>query len=77
MTRTLNSGGQLTLMMRAGTGYTAGQNLSALRNKAAQLGDVLIVDGINLINAEAANLLASFAATTGYPAPAVRFFQPW
>ena len=62
MTGALDCHSQLTLMARASAGYSAGQNLCSLRDKTAQFCDILIIDGFDLIYAEAANLLAAFAS---------------
>jgi hypothetical protein len=48
----LNRDGQLALMVRAGSGYAARQNLGALRKKPAELGNILIINRLNLIDAE-------------------------
>ena len=53
MTGTLDSDGQLTLMLGAGAGGTAGQDLAALGQIATQLGGILKIDVINLVYAEA------------------------
>jgi len=58
---TLDSGGQLSLMICAGAGNSAGQDLGTLRNVSAESGDILVVDDFNLIDAEVANLFASLA----------------
>jgi hypothetical protein len=63
MTRTLNRDSQLTLMMCAGSGNTAGKNLSALGNVTAQFCNILVVNGLDFVNAEAADLSAAFAST--------------
>ena len=62
MTGTLNSDSQLALVARAGAGHTAGQNLSQLGNETAKLCDVLVIDGLDLINAENANIFAAFTS---------------
>ena len=66
MARTLDGDGQLTLMESAGTGNAAGNDLRALGNVLAQAGDVFIVNVVDTVHAEAANLLAAStgAATT-------------
>ena len=56
MTGALNRNRQLTLMARASAGYSAGQNLCSLRDKTAQFCDILVINGLDLIYAEAANL---------------------
>jgi hypothetical protein len=62
MTRTLDSDGQLTLMMCASTGYSAGENLRSLRNKAAKLGNIFIIDCVDLINTKTANLFTGLTS---------------
>lgn len=62
MSCTLDGGGQLTLMPGAGAGNTAGNNLSAVGKISAQAEGILIIDILNLINAESANFLSAFAA---------------
>ena len=54
----LDGDGQLTLMSSAGAGGTAGQDLAALGQIAAQFGRILVIDMLDLIHAEAAYLLA-------------------
>ena len=54
----LDGDGQLTLMGSAGTGGTAGQDLAALGQVTAELSGILVVDVLDLIDAEAAYLLA-------------------
>ena len=62
---TLDGGGQLSLMLGAGAGHTAGHNLAALGYKAAKLCSVLVVYALNLIGTELANLSAGLAAGSG------------
>ena len=62
MTGTLDRGGQLTLMLRAGAGGTAGQDLAALGHEPTKLCSVFVVDIIDLVDAEAANLFALTAS---------------
>ena len=62
MTRTLDRSGQLTLMSRAGTGNTAGQDLASLGHVTAETRDILVVDMLYFIYAEAANFLARLSA---------------
>ena len=59
VTRTLDSDGQLALVLRAGAGYTAGDDFRTLRNIFAQFHNILIIDVLNAVNAKAANLLAA------------------
>ena len=63
VTGPLDGDRQFTLMSRTGAGNTAGQNLRALRNEAAQTVDVFVVDILNPVDAEAANLFAALAPT--------------
>ena len=65
LTGTLDGLGQLALMHSTGTGGTAGQDLGALADEAAQLGGILIIDMLALIHAELANLTALTAVATG------------
>ena len=61
---------QLALMHGAGAGGSAGQNLGALGYKAAQLGGILVVDGLALLSAELADLAALAAGRargSGFP----------
>ena len=58
LTGALDGLGQLALMHGAGTGGAARQDLGALGDEAAQLGGVLIVDILALVNAELAHLFA-------------------
>ena len=59
MTGALDGDGQLALMCGAGAGDAAGQNLSALGHIAAEPCDILVVDVLDLIDAETANLAAA------------------
>src|SRR5699024_6764684 len=52
---------QRTLRERAGAGHAAGDDLRALADILAQTGNILVIDMIDTINAEAANLLAAAA----------------
>ena len=65
MTGALDGDGQLTLMLGAGTGHTAGQDLAALGNVTAKLGDVLVVDVLDLLGAEGADLAALAGTGSG------------
>ena len=74
MTSTLDGDGQCALMISAGAGHTAGNDLCTLRDVLTQTGYVLVIDGVDAIDTEAANLLA--AATHGAcGAESLRFFQ--
>ena len=59
MTRSLDSGRQLSLMICAGTGHTAGKDLSSLRHALSQLSDILEINFIDSVNTECTNLLAA------------------
>ena len=50
-------------MLCTGAGHAAGQNLAALAGETAKPGDILIIDVLNLFNAELANLPTRLAAT--------------
>ena len=58
VTGTLNCERQLTLMLGAGTGRAAGQNLAALGHVAAELSSIFVVDKSASIGTELANLSA-------------------
>lgn len=62
MSCTLDRNGQLTLMAGAGAGYTAGDDLSAVREISSQAGDVLIINIMDFIYAEGTNFLSAFSA---------------
>ena len=61
VTSTLDGHGQGALMESAGAGHTAGDDLCTLRNVLTQTGHVLVIDGVDAIDTEAANLLAAAA----------------
>ena len=64
MASALDSDGQLTLMLGAGAGYTAGNDLSSLREDlAAVFADGLVVDGLDFINTESTDFSAGLSAT--------------
>ena len=46
-------------------GYTSGENLCSLRGELSKLSDILVIDSLNLILAEDANLLSSVHRTEG------------
>ena len=58
LTGTLDSGGQVTLVSCAGTGGTAGQDLSTLGQVTTELCSVLVIDSGHLGNSESTDLLA-------------------
>ena len=49
---------QLSLMSSANARHSAGQNFRALRQEAAQLRSILVINMLNLIHAEGANFSA-------------------
>ena len=55
---TLDSGVELTLMLSTSAGNAAGKNLSALADELSQLAGFLIIDVIDLVCAEYANLFS-------------------
>ena len=65
VTSALDSGRQGTLMLSAGAGHTAGKDLGALGDELAELCNVLVVDGFNLVCTEKANLLTLVVRTEG------------
>jgi len=68
VTGAFDRNGQLTLVMCAGAGYSAGQNLGSLRNKAAKLCNILVINCVDSVNTESADLFAGFAsARTAVP----------
>ena len=60
----LYSNGQLALMKSAGAGDSSGKDLGTLAYALLKSGNVLIVDMIDLIGAELADLSVSFVALT-------------
>ena len=62
MTSPLDSGCQLALMSGAGAGHTARKDLGAVGNKFAKPRHILVVNRLNLIHAEGANLPTALAA---------------
>ena len=60
----LDSDLNLSLVLSAGTGHTAGQDLAALADELAELVGILVVDEVDLVCAENADLL-SLAAHEG------------
>ena len=63
MTSTLDSNGQLTLMMCTSSRNSSGEDLASFRNKTAKLGNILVIDVIRFVNAEAAYFSAALATT--------------
>ena len=62
MSCALDRNSQLALMTGAGAGYTAGDNLSAVREISSQAGDVLVINLMNFIYAEGTDFLSAFSA---------------
>ena len=61
MTRSLDSGRQLSLMICAGTGNTAGENFSSLGHALAELCDILVINFLSSVNTEHTNLLTTLS----------------
>src|SRR5688572_16578258 len=59
LTRALDGGLQLALVHRAGSGDAARQDLAALRNERTDQLHVLVVDVVDLVRAELADLAAT------------------
>ena len=55
----LDSYVELSLMKSASAGYTSGEDLSSLGNELSELSYILVVNAVNLILTEDANLLSS------------------
>ena len=69
----LDGAGQAALVLGADAGEPPGHDLAALGHKALQQPDIAVGDGVNLLCAELANLLAAeelaaAAGSTGWPA---------
>ena len=54
-------------MKSAGTGYASGEDLCSLGNELSELSNILVVDAVNLVLAEDANLLSSVVLTVCGP----------
>ena len=52
-------------MISAGAGHAAGNDLGTLAHILAQAGQILVINVVNAVNAEAANLLAATMHGTG------------
>ena len=59
----LDSYVELSLMESASTGYTSGEDLSSLGDELSELSYVLVINAVNLVLAEDANLLSSVHGT--------------
>ncbi len=55
----LDSYVELSLVKSASAGYTSGEDLSSLRDELSELSYVLVINAVNLVLAEDANLLSS------------------
>ena len=64
MTGTLDGHGQLALMESAGAGDAAGDDLGPLAHILAQTGNILVINVLDMIHAEAANLAACLLYTS-------------
>ena len=65
LSSSLDSGGELSLVKSAGTGYASGEDLCSLGNELSELCNVLVIDSLYLILAEDANLLSSVNRAEG------------
>ncbi len=59
----LDSYGELSLVKSAGAGNTSGEDLCSLGNELSELSNILVINSINLVLAEDANLLSSVHRT--------------
>jgi hypothetical protein len=81
--RPLQGNGERPLVTSAGAGLAAGLDLAALREVAAQSGDVLVVDVADLIDAERTDfstrrvLAGVFASTTTSAAAPTAWLSGW
>ena len=73
LTCSLDSGGELSLVKSAGTGNTSGEDLCSLRDKLSELSYVLVINCLNLVLAEDANLLSLVHRTEGSARSIVSF----
>ena len=60
MTCTFDSGGKLTLMACAGSGYSSGNDFASFGEESSETGNIFVIDFSDFINTESAN---SFAAS--------------
>ena len=72
MPRVLQRDGQPTLVLGAGAGLAARLDLGAVGQEAAQPHQVLVVDVVDLVDAELANLAARRVLAARAPAGATR-----
>ena len=77
MASSLDSCGKLPLMLSAGTGDPPGKDLAALGEIPAELGGILVVDIVDLIDAEVADLpaLPRSVSVVGHNDPPFRSSQ--
>ena len=54
---------QLTLMFRASTGNSSGKNLGTFGNETSQFSGIFIIDRLNFVHAELANLFLRFSSS--------------
>lgn len=73
LTRSLDSGRELSLMKRTGTAYTSRKDLGSLGDELPKLGNILIIDLVHSVLAEEANLLSSVHRTEGGTGSIVSF----
>jgi hypothetical protein len=65
MACSLNSDSKLTLMISAGSGDSSGKDLGTLAYALSESAYVFVIDMVDLISAELADLLVSFVLTEG------------
>ena len=65
LSSSLDCYGKLSLVKSTSTGYASGKDLSSLGDELSELSYVLVVNSLNLILAEDANLLSSVHRTEG------------
>ena len=63
LTCSLDSGGELSLVKSAGTGYASGEDLCSLGSELSELSNILVINLSNLVLTEDANLLSSMVLT--------------
>src|ERR1700731_91323 len=59
--RALERNRETSLVARAGAGHAAGQNLAPLADEAAQTRDLFVIDEVDLLHTEVADLLVRLA----------------
>jgi len=64
MTSSLDGDGQLTLVHRAGTANSSGKNLGAVAGALFETRNILVIDVLDLIGTETADLSMSLIALT-------------